>query len=171
MSPDETAFLGAIGNDPANETARLVYADWLADRDDPRAAFARLSAEFLRCVRGMADSRREFPAEWLDVVDPLFNRLRFVRSPHVTNGGWLVARSFVTPGDSVARDQKLFDLEEDKAMVEVPSAEAGTIIAVFVRSGQRVVGGEPLIAYLALPVRDAPAASAEPARPPSEPTE
>ncbi|QJW96626.1 TIGR02996 domain-containing protein [Frigoriglobus tundricola] len=44
MSPDEAAFLKAIGDNPADETARLVYADWLAERgEDEKATWLRES--------------------------------------------------------------------------------------------------------------------------------
>lgn len=39
---DEVAFLNAIRANPDDDTTRLVYADWLDDRDDPRGAFVRL---------------------------------------------------------------------------------------------------------------------------------
>lgn len=41
---EEAAFLAAIAADPGDDTARLIYADWLADHDDPRAEYVRLEA-------------------------------------------------------------------------------------------------------------------------------
>jgi uncharacterized protein (TIGR02996 family) len=41
ISSDEQAFLAAIAAAPEDATARLVYADWLEERDDPRAAYLR----------------------------------------------------------------------------------------------------------------------------------
>jgi uncharacterized protein (TIGR02996 family) len=38
----EDAFLQAILEDPDNDEARLVYADWLEERGDPRGEFIRL---------------------------------------------------------------------------------------------------------------------------------
>lgn len=38
---DEAAFLKAIADSPDDRTARLVYADWLQERDDVRAAWVR----------------------------------------------------------------------------------------------------------------------------------
>lgn len=38
---DEAAFLKAIADNPDDRTARLVYADWLQERDDVRAAWVR----------------------------------------------------------------------------------------------------------------------------------
>src|SRR5262245_62142660 len=38
---DEAAFIAAILASPADDTNRLVYADWLEDHDDPRGAYLR----------------------------------------------------------------------------------------------------------------------------------
>jgi uncharacterized protein (TIGR02996 family) len=38
---EETAFLEAIAKSPADRTARLAFADWLQERDDPRAPWVR----------------------------------------------------------------------------------------------------------------------------------
>jgi uncharacterized protein (TIGR02996 family) len=38
---EEAAFLTAIKKKPKDRTARLVFADWLQERDDPRAAWVR----------------------------------------------------------------------------------------------------------------------------------
>jgi uncharacterized protein (TIGR02996 family) len=49
---DDAAFLAAILAEPADDTARLVYADYLDEHDDPvRAAVVRA---------GVADPREEF---------------------------------------------------------------------------------------------------------------
>jgi uncharacterized protein (TIGR02996 family) len=39
---DDAGFLHAIRDNPADDTARPVYADWLDERDDPRGDFLRL---------------------------------------------------------------------------------------------------------------------------------
>ncbi len=38
---EEAAFLEAIARNPADKTARLVFADWLQERGDPRAPWVR----------------------------------------------------------------------------------------------------------------------------------
>jgi uncharacterized protein (TIGR02996 family) len=43
MTPDE-AFIRAILADPDDPAARLVYADWLDEQDDPRGEFLRAEA-------------------------------------------------------------------------------------------------------------------------------
>jgi uncharacterized protein (TIGR02996 family) len=45
---DETAFLRAMIANSGDETTRLVYADWLEERSDPRADFLRLDPELER---------------------------------------------------------------------------------------------------------------------------
>ena len=58
-----------------------------------------------------------------------------------------VVRVLVAPGDTVAVDQPLLEIETDKATVEVPSPVAGTVAAVAVEAGASLaVGG--LIASL-----------------------
>src|SRR5437868_4196470 len=41
----EADFLQAIRDDPDDDAARLVFADWLEERGDPRSAFIRLQCE------------------------------------------------------------------------------------------------------------------------------
>lgn len=42
MTADDEAFLRAILEEPDEDPPRLVYADWLEERGNPRAAFIRL---------------------------------------------------------------------------------------------------------------------------------
>jgi|GEM_PF-5646953 len=144
MSPDEAAFLNAIRTNPADETARLVYADWLAERDDPRADFARLSAEFLRCVRGLAALRQSAPVEWVRYVDPLFERFFFVTVPHIGEAieFVIVTAVHIAPCDSFEQGQTLVTLETDKAQIELPAERAGCVVGVIALPGSRVpIGG------------------------------
>src|SRR5687767_7887886 len=46
MEYDHAAFLSRLRETPGDETAWLVYADWLDERDDPTGAFVRLSLDF-----------------------------------------------------------------------------------------------------------------------------
>jgi uncharacterized protein (TIGR02996 family) len=49
MTSDERAFLDAICAQPDDDTARLVYADWLAENGDPdRGEFIRVDIELAR---------------------------------------------------------------------------------------------------------------------------
>ena len=40
---DEQAFLDLLVANPADRQTRLIYADWLEERGDPRAALLRLN--------------------------------------------------------------------------------------------------------------------------------
>lgn len=151
MNPDEAALLSAIRTNPADETARLVYADWLAERDDPRADFARLSAEFLRCVRGLAALRQSIEPEWLADLDPLFNRLVVRTLTELGTGGYDYAgvdQVLVEPGSLVATGQPLLLLSMQPGVVELVAERPSLVTAVFVRQYQQVRLHQPLIAYL-----------------------
>jgi uncharacterized protein (TIGR02996 family) len=152
MTPDEAAFLKAITDNPADETARLVYADWLSDHDDPRAAFARLAADFLRCIRDLADMRRAIPVEWLEVMDPLFNRVRVFTLPLLGEGvvACAVNEVHITAGSRVPRGFDLFEIETEKAMISIPSQCECLVCSVLVRSRDGVSIGQPLFTYLEL---------------------
>src|SRR5262245_44988838 len=45
---DEAAFLAAIRATPEDDTVLLVYADWVEERDDPRAEYVRLAVAVRR---------------------------------------------------------------------------------------------------------------------------
>lgn len=51
---DEAAFLAAVAERPGDPTPRLVYADWLDDRGDPRAELVRIEEE-MRTLPADAD--------------------------------------------------------------------------------------------------------------------
>jgi pyruvate dehydrogenase E2 component (dihydrolipoamide acetyltransferase) len=53
-----------------------------------------------------------------------------------------VARVLVSPGDTVAKDQSVLELETDKATIEVPSSVAGTVGEVRVKQGDRIKIGQ-----------------------------
>jgi uncharacterized protein (TIGR02996 family) len=51
MTPNE-AFLQAILEDPDDDAPRLIYADWLEERGDPRGEFIRLQCDLARMGQG-----------------------------------------------------------------------------------------------------------------------
>jgi len=57
---EDEGFIRAMVDSPGDDTARLVYADWLDDRDDPRGPYLRAEREW-----GRFDprSRKRAPAE------------------------------------------------------------------------------------------------------------
>jgi uncharacterized protein (TIGR02996 family) len=77
---DEQAFLNAIRANPDDDTARLVYADWLDERDDARGQFVRLHLA-LRSVapdhaqraageQELSALRKARSPDWLTVIEP-----------------------------------------------------------------------------------------------------
>jgi uncharacterized protein (TIGR02996 family) len=53
---EDEAFIRAIVDNPGDDTPRLVYADWLDDRDDPRGPYLREELAVVNHLR----SREEF---------------------------------------------------------------------------------------------------------------
>jgi uncharacterized protein (TIGR02996 family) len=49
MEKAEDAFLAVIEANPRDDTTRLVYADWLDDRGDPRGPYLRVLCEWIAC--------------------------------------------------------------------------------------------------------------------------
>ena len=62
---------------------------------------------------------------------------------NVTSGD--VVRVLVKPGDTIAKDQPILELETDKATIEVPSTIAGTVKDVKVKQGQKVNVGQVVL--------------------------
>jgi pyruvate dehydrogenase E2 component (dihydrolipoamide acetyltransferase) len=57
----------------------------------------------------------------------------------------VVVGIFVKEGDSVAKDQPILELENEKAVASIPSTAAGVVQKVHVKSGDRVSVGQRLI--------------------------
>src|SRR5512133_1060577 len=55
-----------------------------------------------------------------------------------------VLRVLVKPGDTVANEQAVLELETDKATIEVPSSVAGTVKDVKVKQGEKVKVGQTI---------------------------
>jgi len=71
------------------------------------------------------------------------------------------------PGDAVARDENLVDLETDKVVLEVPAPAAGKLESIEIEDGATVTAGQ-VIALLAEGEAGAAAAEEEPAEAPAE---
>ena len=71
-----------------------------------------------------------------------------------------VIEVFVRAGDRVERDAPLIALESEKAVMEIPSPWAGTIVRVALTEGQQVAGGD-LIAEIAVEAMSEPMPSRE----------
>ena len=70
-----------------------------------------------------------------------------------------VIELLVAPGDTVAAEQPLLTLESDKATMEIPAPQAGTVVELLVALGDRVSAGTPIL-------RLDPATGERPATPP-----
>jgi pyruvate dehydrogenase E2 component (dihydrolipoyllysine-residue acetyltransferase) len=68
-----------------------------------------------------------------------------------------VLRVLVQPGDTLAKDQAVLELETDKATIEVPSSVAGKIKEIKVKAGDKVKVGQTILS-----VDDGASASASP---------
>src|SRR3982751_1265904 len=56
-----------------------------------------------------------------------------------------VLRVLVKPGDTLAKDQPVLELETDKATIEVPSSVAGQATDVKVKAGDTVKVGQAIL--------------------------
>lgn len=77
MIDDDRAFIRGILSEPTNDVARLVYADWLDEQEDPRGEFLRLE---------VAEARGELASPSNDPNSPK-RRLRYLR--HQLDPFWL----------------------------------------------------------------------------------
>src|ERR1700745_1159846 len=75
-----------------------------------------------------------------------------------------VLRVLVKPGDTLAKDQAVLELETDKATIEVPSSLAGTVGDVKGKPGDKVKVGQ-VILTVSEDGKAAPASAAKAAEP------
>src|SRR5208283_5047115 len=57
----------------------------------------------------------------------------------------VVVNVFVKEGDTVARDQAILELENEKAVASIPSSAAGVIAKIYVKPGDKITVGQRLI--------------------------
>ena len=75
-----------------------------------------------------------------------------------------VVRVLVKVGDVIKKDQSVLELETDKATIEVPASDAGTVSEIKVKPGDKVkVGQVVLVLGDAAGAKDAPAPASAPA--------
>jgi dihydrolipoamide dehydrogenase len=83
-----------------------------------------------------------------------------------------VIEVLVSPGDTVAAEDPLIVLESDKASMDVPAPQAGTVVELLVEVGDKVSKGTPILTIDAeSDGRPAAPAEQEHAAPPEEPAE
>src|SRR5256885_6067436 len=84
-----------------------------------------------------------------------------------------VLRVLVKPGDTLAKDQSVLELETDKATFEVPSSVAGQVKEVKVKAGDKVKVGQAILSVDENGAAASPSPSGEkrdePKRQPQEP--
>ena len=86
----------------------------------------------------------------------------------------VVVNVFVKEGDTVARDQAILELENEKAVASIPSTAAGVVTKIHVKAGDKVSVGQRLITLAgegSEPTKPAPAAKRAPAKRAPEPEE
>ncbi|MGL6075034.1 MAG: TIGR02996 domain-containing protein [Fimbriiglobus sp.] len=76
---EDRAFLNAILANPQDRLLRLVYADWLEERGDPRSEYLRVACRLAEISEDceerqslqerVASLRAELPANWLAALD------------------------------------------------------------------------------------------------------
>jgi uncharacterized protein (TIGR02996 family) len=91
---EEQSFLKAIKNHPTEDLPRLVYADWLDERNDPRANFIRLQLallatapdhiDFVAGEHELSALRKGCDPAWLTVIEP--ERVPFSERQHAGRG-------------------------------------------------------------------------------------
>ncbi len=99
-----------------------------------------------------------------------------VRLPNLGEGAdsGVVVNLLVKEGETIAKDQPLLELENEKAVATIPSPTGGTVVRIFVKPGDKVSVGQRLLAVggeapAAAPPPAAPTPAPAPAAPPSSP--
>ena len=84
-----------------------------------------------------------------------------VKLPQLGEGAdsGVVVNVFVKEGDTVARDQAILELENEKAVASIPSTAAGVVAKIYVKPGDKVTVGQRLLSLSG----GEPAAAAAPA--------
>jgi pyruvate dehydrogenase E2 component (dihydrolipoamide acetyltransferase) len=86
-----------------------------------------------------------------------------LKLPHLGEGAdsGTVVNLFVKEGDTIAKDQPILELENEKAVATIPSTAAGTVAQIFVKAGDKIKVGQRILS-----LSDGGGAGAAPAAPP-----
>jgi len=70
-----------------------------------------------------------------------------LKLPHLGEGAdsGTVVNLFVKEGDTVAKDQPILELENEKAVATIPSTAAGTVSKIFVKAGDKISVGQRIL--------------------------
>jgi uncharacterized protein (TIGR02996 family) len=129
---DSDAFLQAILQNPDDDQLRLIYADWLEERGDPRAEFIRVqyerprvqanSREYLDLVLRERQLLAIHETEWLEPLRELGSHWEF-RHGFVEKGE-MTARQFLERAESLYQLAPLRSIRFTD-ITELPTNEAG----------------------------------------------
>jgi uncharacterized protein (TIGR02996 family) len=154
---NELAFLQGIVANPADETLRLVFADWLEEQGDWRAEFLRLDATLRRAASGPTDAagwarwrelRSQLSPSWLAVLgkQPILrlvtheNPKRVLRCPP---GRYLLGRSTNCQvrfqDDAVSRHHAALQVSVDGASLCDLGSRHGTAVNGWRLRGERAL--------------------------------
>ena len=61
------------------------------------------------------------------------------------SGDVFILELLVRPGDMIARDDNILTLETGKVALDIPSPQAGRVLAIHVTAGDTVDEGAPLV--------------------------
>ena len=105
---DEQAFLRAMQDQPGDESVRLVFADWLEERGDPRGELLRLLNTLTQSVkvRGrkkLEDRLRKLLASGVKPVGPFFTNSIGMRFALIWPGTFLMG----SPDKEVVSDRSM----------------------------------------------------------------
>ena len=107
---EQRGFWAAIRANPADDTARLVYADWLQENgDEPRAEFIRLQCR-IASVAGDQKARRK-------VLPGLEHRQRVLRTANAARWGEPLFRALVRTGSGVSLEAWTRTLSYERGFV------------------------------------------------------
>jgi uncharacterized protein (TIGR02996 family) len=112
---EDIPFLRAIFNQP-DDGLRLVYADWLEERGDPRAEFLRLDVELHRLPKGAKTRKATLEKRIRDLQPKL-------------DAGWVARMEWVRNLPPGAR-LDLVCLGEGKGLIEVRGGQEETALLV-----------------------------------------
>jgi uncharacterized protein (TIGR02996 family) len=87
---DDAHFLQAIRKRPADLAPRLVYADWLDERGDPRAEYLRVQCQAMQSAARLAELNKRIDPAWLGAVRE--TRLEGARSLTLRSGRSILLR-------------------------------------------------------------------------------
>jgi uncharacterized protein (TIGR02996 family) len=105
----ESDWLASVVDDLTNDDLKLVYADWLEERGDPRGVFLRQFAKAARTLRRSDfPEPRAIPEEWLELIGfRLVEGVSHVGSPSIKEPLLRLARPALRLTEHVFSDAEI----------------------------------------------------------------